>query len=577
MKVINGYTLQKELGEGSFGQVFLAQKGEKKFAIKAYNHKKVDRNLNSDKLKEMIDTEIKFLINFDHPNIIKVHETFLSENHVYLVMDYIPGGDLIDKIIKSGFLLSEAEAVILLKDITKAMFFATQEGVRHRDIKPENILILGDHFILADFGVSNITCTFSSTAVGTRPYMPPQILLSETYTSKCDVWSLGITVYILLFGKDPFGRYEIRDKGLRQIRDFKLEKRYCGSSISFPSSPSISAGVKKIIQKMLEYDEADRVNWIQLKLDLQNLTGDFNSKPTIITEIISRRLVQETEAAYNVNATLSSDNETPDFLRIMQTASSLKDSCDDIPASDIISITRIGYSPESEEDVESIERFLLLKLRLCQLFLSLIFQIKEVIAYPGLEDFRGWLSAASALMCKKLTEVCEYCFGKLSSKHKFTNFTSSKFHQNGFAKQFYHDFYTLNINTGPLQDEAIEIAKSQINDKIEEKCIIIEVASSKCFHAHYQNIYNLVAYYCIKKLEIFREGNKLSEINVAHLEQNIGWIYFVGIYDDQLLNRAKTEGSEDGFHSLIKSCEDKKYIRETYEQAKKHYKHFFEQ
>jgi serine/threonine protein kinase len=283
-KQINGYIMIKELGQGSFGEVFLAEKDNNAFAIKTYNHQKVQNNLHADKLKVMIDTEIEFLSAFEHPNIIKVYETFLSGNHLYLVMEYISGGDLNHQICKTDRLLPESEIVNLLSHITEAMYFASQQGIKHRDIKPENILIKGNQYILADFGVAKTSSAFSSTAVGTRPYMPPQILTQNDYTSKCDVWSLGITAYILLYGVDPFGRYEFDGKRLREVKSPKIDSKFCGKNLPFPSKPSISAGVKTILQKMLEYEEADRASWGQLKADLQNLTGDFNSESTAVGE-----------------------------------------------------------------------------------------------------------------------------------------------------------------------------------------------------------------------------------------------------------------------------------------------------
>ncbi len=569
VKVIKNYTFKKELGSGAFGEVFLAEKENKKFAIKVYNHMKIDRSMCPEKLKEMVDTERKFLIQADHPNIIKVHDTFLSEKHLYLVMDYLPDGDLRTKVIKSKKLLSEAEAVRLLKDITSAMYFASQEGVRHRDIKPENILIQGENFVLADFGTAKITINVATTFVGTRPFMSPQILNQESYNSKCDVWSLGMTVYILLFGKDPFGRWKMKDGNLIFAREKKIQKEDCGANILFPSKPAIKDGIKNILRDMLEFDEIDRLSWGQLKSALQNFTGDFRTESLPIEQAVAIELKNSDQSRQLVNASII-DNEC-----IKVTAKGYKDSQENIPDTEIVKIERLEYSPDSEGDVEAIQRFLMMKLRLCHLYLSVIYQIKELSLSSDLQDFKGWLSAASALMCKKLTEVCEYCFSKLSSKHKFTNFISSKFHQNGFAKQYLKDFYELNINAGSIQDEAVSFADSILSDKLDTKKTIIEVASSKTHHQRYQNMYNLVAFYLIKKTEMVKGKGDLLEESINYLEQIIGWIYFVGNYEQQLLNRANQSVCDDGFEGLIKMCENPKYIRETYENAKKFYNHFF--
>jgi serine/threonine protein kinase len=572
-KVINGYTLTNELGSGAFGEVLLGNKGGKKFAIKLYNHKKINKHLQSEKLKEMIDTEIVSLKLIDHPNIIKVYEVFLSELHVYLVMDYINGGDLFSKLMKSDTLLSEKEAQALLRDISDAMDYASQKDLMHRDIKPENILVQGEKYILADFGLAKVCKTYTETFAGTRPFMAPQILNYEKYSSKCDVWSLGMTVFIFLFGEDPFGRVQFKEKTLKQVRQRPIPREECGKNIKFPDGPKISDGLKAILQGMLEYEEESRLSWGQVVEKIKNLTGELSTRCLIIGNEVAKQVSQETEVFNPVRATpkpseiVSTDLTFKDIYGQLER---IKDS-KDIFTTDIEKIIKIGHQPETENEVESIEKFLLYKSRLCELFLSLIFQIKEVSEIRGMEEFKGWLSAASALMCKKLTEICEYCFGKLNSKHKFTCFVSSGFHQNGFAKQYLKEFYNLNQNAGPLQDEAVDISNKLLNQQLEHKAVIIEVASSKCYHPRYQNIYNLVAYYCIRKFENFRTGKKLSMYNINLMEQIIGWIYFVGVYDENLLSRAHMPESADGFDMLIKQRENPKYIKEMYELAKKHF------
>ena len=101
----------------------------------------------------------------------------------------------------------QEEVVLYLKDILSAFMTLIDNGIIHRDIKPENILLNNNKMKVADFGFSKMIfwqTQFNVTLVGTPLYMSPQLLMSEKYTSKCDIWALGVITYELLFGRLPW-------------------------------------------------------------------------------------------------------------------------------------------------------------------------------------------------------------------------------------------------------------------------------------------------------------------------------------------------------------------------------------
>lgn len=195
----------KVLGHGSFGKVFLAEGSTDpsfKVAIKAVSIRKL-----GDQMKKIKD-EIKILETLDHPNIVKYYETYENWEFLYIVMEYCPGGDLFDLITKrSKEQLKETVVATIMKDLLKALNHCHSSNVVHWDIKPENIMVGEDgHIKLIDFGLSKQNQTTNSKMseqVGTPYYVAPEVL-NGNYTSKCDLWSLGVVFYIMLSGYLPF-------------------------------------------------------------------------------------------------------------------------------------------------------------------------------------------------------------------------------------------------------------------------------------------------------------------------------------------------------------------------------------
>jgi len=231
----------KVLGAGAFGKVFLSE------SLADPNFKVAIKVLNKEKLADHIDAikeEVRILTNLDHANIVKYYETYDDNKYMYLVMEYCPGGELFDKIAsQQNQMFNESDACQIMDKLFRAVNHCHANGVVHRDIKPENIMIGSDGELkLIDFGLSKQSKNKAqalNTIAGTPYYMAPEVL-DGRYDYKCDIWSLGVLLYILVSGYLPF-QGETRNEVFRKIcnadyhfnhKEFKKVSDECKDLIS---------------------------------------------------------------------------------------------------------------------------------------------------------------------------------------------------------------------------------------------------------------------------------------------------------------------------------------------------------
>ena len=145
----------------------------------------------------------------DHPNILRVYDLYEDNNNFYIVTELCTGGELFDKIIQNGY-LDERTAANVMKDILSAVGYCHKYKVIHRDLKPENILYQDDKtddspLKIIDFGTSKQKYNGKELddVCGTPYYIAPEVLEGK-YNEKCDVWSIGVILYIMLCGYPPF-------------------------------------------------------------------------------------------------------------------------------------------------------------------------------------------------------------------------------------------------------------------------------------------------------------------------------------------------------------------------------------
>lgn len=195
---LQDFDIKQTVGTGSFARVHLAQnKTDKKYyAIKAINKK----DLMSHRQVEHAQNERHILGSVSHPFIVKLWGTFQTESHVFLVMDYVPGGELFRRLRNhKGF--PEEEAKFYAAEVMLALDYLHLQNIAYRDLKPENILIdCNGHIKLTDFGFAKIVKDMTWTVCGTPDYLAPEIIRSQGYTKAVDWWSLGVLIYEMLAG-----------------------------------------------------------------------------------------------------------------------------------------------------------------------------------------------------------------------------------------------------------------------------------------------------------------------------------------------------------------------------------------
>lgn len=241
------YSFEQELGSGAYGQVSRVKnlKTNEKFACKKMNKRQISN-------KERFKVEIDLLKATDHPYIVKLHELYEDNVYLYLIMEECKGGELFDRLAKrskEGNLYTEKETCAIFKKLMTGINYCHSHGVCHRDIKPENILFANKDDLstlkIADFGLSRVFSNENKTMtsiVGTTFYMAPEVLKGN-YDEKCDVWSAGCILYIMLCGRPPF--YAKNDEELmRKIKS----KSY---SFNYPEFKNVSSDAVDLLSKML--------------------------------------------------------------------------------------------------------------------------------------------------------------------------------------------------------------------------------------------------------------------------------------------------------------------------------------
>jgi calcium-dependent protein kinase len=197
--------------------------------------------------------EVEILKKLIHPNIMQIYEFYEDKKNFFIITEFCEGGELFDKIIEKGS-LTESEASEIMKQLLSAVNYIHSNQIVHRDLKPENILLdtKKDNIIkIIDWGEARFFDKNKkmNRISGTPYYIAPEVL-GEKYDEKCDIWSCGVIMYILLSGHPPFNGDS--DKAImNKIRIGKY---------SFPDEDweHISSDAKDLISKMLKFKSSER-------------------------------------------------------------------------------------------------------------------------------------------------------------------------------------------------------------------------------------------------------------------------------------------------------------------------------
>lgn len=201
-----------ELGAGAFGTVRKATHRTTGVtrAVKTIR-KSMTPSPTTERQQRLLDMEIAIMKRLDHPNIVRLFDTYDDVHFVHFVMDLCNGGELLDRILGNGR-FSERQAAAMLSQAVGGISYLHRSGICHRDLKLQNLLVRDkdvplDHCTIKiiDFGLA---CTFEAntpmkTMVGTPLYTAPEVL-TGSYTKACDLWACGVIMYVVLSGLPPF-------------------------------------------------------------------------------------------------------------------------------------------------------------------------------------------------------------------------------------------------------------------------------------------------------------------------------------------------------------------------------------
>uniref|UniRef100_A0A8D2ZM22 non-specific serine/threonine protein kinase n=1 Tax=Scophthalmus maximus TaxID=52904 RepID=A0A8D2ZM22_SCOMX len=248
------------IGHGAFAVVFKGRHKERRdweVAVKCINKK------NLGKSQSLLGKEIKILKELKHENIVSLLDYQEMGGCVYLVMEYCNGGDLAEYLHSKGT-LSEDTIRVFLQQIAQAMKVLQSKGILHRDLKPQNILLChpegrrssstNTYIKIADFGFARHlqTNTMAATLCGSPMYMAPEVIMSQNYDAKADLWSIGTIVYQCLTGKAPF-----HASTPQELRLF-----YESNRTLLPSIPKeTSSHLRNLLLRLLQRNHNERISF----------------------------------------------------------------------------------------------------------------------------------------------------------------------------------------------------------------------------------------------------------------------------------------------------------------------------
>ena len=270
------YIKKRLLGSGAFGEVWLVHH---KNLVRDFAMKIIKKRKNKTNEEKEILNEIEILKKLDHPKILKIIDFYSKIKKYYIITEYCPEGELFNEIIKVGK-FDEGQSAFIINQILKAVSYCHRMHIIHRDIKPENIMITKREkngclqVKLIDFGTAKIFEKGhpENRYVGSSYYMAPEIL-KRKYDEKCDLWSIGVILYILLTGRPPFDGND-DDEILRNVEKGVYDKT------SYPY-PSLSPLSKDLINKLLQYEPEKRIS-AEVALEHQWFkTAEFKKKDKV--------------------------------------------------------------------------------------------------------------------------------------------------------------------------------------------------------------------------------------------------------------------------------------------------------
>ncbi len=304
------YKKKNFLGEGAFASVYLV---ENRITESIRAMKIINKSAECTEQEEQeIINEINILRAMDHPNILKIFEFYSNKDSYSIITEYCSGGELFNEIKENGP-FDEKYSAFVMYQIFSAINYCHSMKIMHRDLKPENILIMDRNrngfprIKICDFGTSLMVEKggIQKKIVGSSYYIAPEVL-KNNYNEKCDIWSCGVILYILLSGKPPFNGDD----------DNEVMANVTTGQYDLHCAPfnRISNSAKDLIKKLLIMDKDKRINaqealnhiWFKEKKvkELYNQIKDENIIKKLLNNLKKYKresIIQETALAYLVH------------------------------------------------------------------------------------------------------------------------------------------------------------------------------------------------------------------------------------------------------------------------------------
>ncbi|XP_029001310.1 serine/threonine-protein kinase 33 isoform X2 [Betta splendens] len=304
------YQFGRKLGQGSFGVVYEAThiETQTKWAIK-----EVCRPAAGSSKVKMLEQEINILKQVNHACVIQLKEVYNTANMIYLVTELCTGGEL-NQLLRQKKYFTEDETRHIIRSLAEAVVYLHKKDIVHRDLKLENILVKNSedddgriNIKVTDFGLSEQMSgvgidNIMTETCGTLIYMAPEMMSGRGYSQWCDVWSIGVVMYMLLCGEPPF---------VSKTKAYLLEE-IMSKEVPFnqPIWSKVSDGAKTILTCLLKVDPAHRMSPSQL-LENPWITGDTNvpATPSNVLKMMREHLkeVERTQTPEDLSFTSSED------------------------------------------------------------------------------------------------------------------------------------------------------------------------------------------------------------------------------------------------------------------------------
>lgn len=275
---LNDFQILRTLGTGSFGRVHLVRSNHngRFYALKVLKKRTIV------KLKQVEHTndERRMLSIVSHPFLIRMWGTFQDSEQVFMVMDYIEGGELFSLLRKSQRFPNPV-AKFYAAEVCLALEYLHSNDIIYRDLKPENILLdRNGHVKITDFGFAKYVPDVTYTLCGTPDYIAPEVISTKPYNKSVDWWSFGIYIYEMLAGYTPF--YD--------ANAMKTYENILNAELKFP--PFFNHDAQDLLSKLIERDLSKRLG------NLQNGSADVKNHPWFGEVVWEKLLSRNIETPY---------------------------------------------------------------------------------------------------------------------------------------------------------------------------------------------------------------------------------------------------------------------------------------